>query len=140
MQVDAQLLPAINEIISNTELKLRSLLGFHVNLRIELNNGEINEAYIQNMVCSYFGVSWKDIKSPKRETDIKNARFVYIWLSIQWLRKTLVAIGKDLNRDHTTILHARDAVKDLLDVEDAIYHKAIATIEIKLKKRETQAH
>lgn len=134
MQVDAQLLPAINQIISATEIQLRKLIGINISLRLELHNTEINEAYIQTLVCSYFGVAWKDITGTSRECTIKNARFVYCWLCIQWLRKSLTSIGKDVNRDHTSIIHARDTIKDLLQAKDEVITKAIAYIETKMRQ------
>lgn len=133
MKVSTQLLPAINHIISKAEDDLRRLIGTPLMLRMELMPSGVNEVFIQSLVCESFNVSWNQIIGTSRETNIKNARFVYVWLSIMWLHKTLESIGAELNRDHSTIINARDRMKGWLTTGDTLITSKINSIEAKLR-------
>lgn len=135
MELDIQLLPAINRIISICEHQLRELVGVPVKVRIDVATKELNAVVLQGLVCDAFGVTWYQMISKSREAPIVTARHVYWWLSIQWLGRSLVSLAKEMDRDHTTVISARNKVQELLEVGDPLITTRIESIEQKLRSR-----
>ena len=70
---------------------------------------------IINKVCSYFGISQAEITGKKKNKEIVEPRMIAIYLIDDMLDIPLVTIGKLFGgRDHTTIMHARDKITDLM--------------------------
>jgi chromosomal replication initiation ATPase DnaA len=118
MQVDIELLPAITAIISNTEKQLARIIGTPVKLKMRLLNDEINETFLQTLVCEEFDVKWPDLLSPSRKAELVAARQVYWWLCRKYTGATVTKLGSDFGKDHTTVLYALQRVNDLIDTKD----------------------
>ena len=61
---------------------------------------------IQDAVCTALHVRRGDLISPRRTPDVTRARHIAIYLSRELTELTLAEIGRQFNRDHSTILHA----------------------------------
>jgi len=57
-----------------------------------------------------FGITAAAILSPRRDASFVEARQVVMYLASAHLKRSLPTIGRCLNRDHTTVLHARDRI------------------------------
>jgi chromosomal replication initiation ATPase DnaA len=132
MQVDVELLPAINHIISSTESQLERIIGIPVRLRMRLLNDEINETFIQSLVCEQFEVSWPELLSESRKAHLVAARGVYWWLCRKYTGATLTKLASEFHRDHTTVLHATQKVNDLIDSKDNVILPKLKAIEINI--------
>lgn len=76
---------------------------------------------IQAEVGKFYGVSVKEIKSTKRNQNIVLARQVAIFLSREMTDNSLPKIGKEFGgRDHSTILHAYNKIKNMLKTDDSL--------------------
>ncbi|MGT2742588.1 chromosomal replication initiator protein DnaA [Streptococcus plurextorum] len=76
---------------------------------------------IQNQVGKFYGVSVKEIKSTKRNQNIVLARQVAIFLARELTDNSLPKIGKEFGgRDHSTILHAYNKIKNSLQIDDSL--------------------
>ena len=74
-----------------------------------------------NVVCSHFDVKPTQLKGPRREASLVRARQVCMYLLYHKLGLTLVDIGNLLGgRDHTTIMHGVDKIKNLVDNKDKV--------------------
>ena len=69
------------------------------NLKIRLN-------IILDHVADRFNISVANIKSSRRHPDIKYARWFVINLACKYTTLSSMALGRALNKDHTTILYA----------------------------------
>jgi hypothetical protein len=70
---------------------------------------------ILEAVSTHYGVSIEAIRGPSRRTHTGFARFVVVHLAIKLSKKpSLSAIGRNLNKDHTSILHARNRIKAII--------------------------
>lgn len=66
-------------------------------------------------VCNYYSVDKKDVKSKGRKSEWAWARHVYFWLSCRFTKKKLTQIGRlSSGRDHTTVIHGRNTVRDII--------------------------
>lgn len=70
---------------------------------------------IKSIVAKYFGISTSDLSSSSRKNKIAYARHVFVYLVKTKHDTPLTTIGKALgNRDHATIAHSFQKIKDLL--------------------------
>ncbi len=72
---------------------------------------------ILHTVSSHFGVSTDDLKSRKRNNSVSAARHIAVYLIKNLTTCSFPAIGREFNRDHTTIMNSIDAVEKRLAAE-----------------------
>lgn len=71
-------------------------------------------------VCSYYKVSREDLLGKNKRQEIVRARQICAYLMCDMLSLPLVNIGKLLNRDHATIIHARDKIAESIKLNDRV--------------------
>ena len=122
-----------DEILSNIALKIdsniRELEGVfkrlvaqcsltHTPITMEMAEKAINDVilqkasiisvdYIQEMVCKYFNITTKDLKSSQRSNDVAFPRQVGMYLCRILTNESFPKIAEAFNKkDHTTVIHA----------------------------------
>jgi chromosomal replication initiation ATPase DnaA len=127
--IKPDILPVVFKVISDAEVLLMNLTGFKIDLVMQLKNRvfltgiDAKKNILQKMVCQQFNVSWAQIISNKRDRNITGARHTYMYLSKTMLGLTLTAVGRELNKDHTTVIHAVKTITNLIHVQDDIAGK-----------------
>ena len=82
---------------------------------LDNNEEQLTADRIIDVVCQYFHVSREDVISKKKNKEIVDPRMVSIYLITDMLNMPLASIGKFFGgRDHTTVIHARDKIADLV--------------------------
>lgn len=72
-------------------------------------------SHIKRKVCDYFNISTQDLSSKNRTKELAYARQIAMYLARELTNVSLPKIGENFgNRDHTTVMHACDKIKDLL--------------------------
>ena len=85
---------------------------------------EIDVNYIQNKVAEFFDVEVALLKAKTRKRNIVVARQVAMYLTKEFTNMPLKAIGQAFGgRDHSTIIHAIRAVKNLMESDTKFYAK-----------------
>lgn len=75
-----------------------------------------NIAKIQKAVADYYKITVEDLKSKKRTANINYPRQVAIYLCRTYTDESFPKIGLEFgNRDHSTIIHACDKIKEDLE-------------------------
>jgi len=88
---------------------------------------------IRDLVCEYFALPMDTLMSKTRKREIATARQVAMYLSKQYTKSSLSAIGKLIgNRDHATVLHACGVVNDLMDT-DKTFRLSVQELEQRIK-------
>ena len=88
---------------------------------------------IGDLVCEYFALPMDTLMSKTRKREIATARQVAMYLSKQYTKSSLSAIGKIIgNRDHATVLHACGVVNDLMDT-DKTFRLSVQELEQRIK-------
>lgn len=71
--------------------------------------------YIKRKVCDYFNITNTDLCGKERTRDIAFARQIAMYLARELTHVSLPKIGENFgNRDHSTVMHACDKIKTLL--------------------------
>jgi chromosomal replication initiation ATPase DnaA len=84
-------------------------------MRPKENEIELETYAIQPLiiaVCNYFDLSKEEVLGKRRLKQIVNARHMLYYLAYVKTKYTLPEIGRMLGRDHTTILHGYQKVKN----------------------------
>jgi chromosomal replication initiator protein len=89
---------------ATAELAAEVLAGLYPDLARRSTPRTVRE--IQEHTCEAFGVSIDDMRSPSRAGAIAWARQVAMYLARELTDATLPAIGREFDRNHTTVLHA----------------------------------
>jgi chromosomal replication initiator protein len=91
--------------------------------------------YIQKTVSEYFHLSADDLKAKTRKKEIVIARQVAMYFSKEYTNHSLKSIGYHFGgRDHSTVIHAVQAVNDMIDV-NANFRVSIDDLKEKLKMK-----
>ena len=78
-----------------------------INFVIKQKESIISIDYIQEIVCKYFDINTKDLKSSQRSNDIAFPRQIGMYLCRILTNESFPKIGESFgNRDHTTVMHA----------------------------------
>ena len=85
-------------------------------------SSEITIDTITEAVCRHFNIPEKMLVTASRKREIAQARMVVMYLAREMTNKSLVEIGRQLNRNHATVLHAISTIQN--DMEgDAFLRK-----------------
>ncbi len=77
---------------------------------------------IQSAVCEFYGVELAEIHSPARDRRVSHPRQVAMYLSCELTDQSLPAIAAEFERDHSTVVYARDRIDQAMAVEDDVKH------------------
>ena len=84
-------------------------------LTLEREKYSISVNQIKKVVCKYFKVSIEDLNSKKKNNSIAWPRQVSMYLATELTSLSLPEIGREFNRDHSTVIHAKEKVKEEID-------------------------
>ena len=78
----------------------------------KLQNATIRE--IKKRVSDYYGIEISMLDSKDRTKFVSKARHVAIYLACEYSKKSVTEIGLDFNRDHASVIHGRDKIREEL--------------------------
>lgn len=82
-------------------------------------------------VCAFFDLTQKELTGPKRQKELVLPRHIIMYLLCEELGMTVEKVGQLLGgRDHTTVMHGRDKIKNLLST-----NREVSRIMIELKQK-----
>ena len=106
-----------HSIINNREVDM-SLARRVLEQSIKFEKKRITPQKIQETVCNFFNIKKELIQSASRKREIVQARQVTMYFIKKHTELSLSQIGIQVgNRNHATVLHACNTVKDLADVD-----------------------
>jgi len=82
----------------------------------------INLEEILIFVCEYFKVDIQLMNSKSRREELVIARFMYAVLAIKYTRETYEQIGRQIDRNYSTICYAKKTTKSI-PFFNAIYER-----------------
>lgn len=91
----------------------KEVLSDIINIDNEKHSVSINQ--IKKTVCKHFKVSMEDLNSKKKNNSIAWPRQIAMYLSTELTSLSLPEIGREFNRDHSTVVHAREKIKEEID-------------------------
>jgi len=113
-------------------LKARSeLVGARIDMDLarevvsSLVSGEcsITTEKIRKLVCEYYKVDLDMLGSRSRKKVYANPRNIYAYLCRKYSDETLAAIGKTINRSHSTVVYATELVEKKMKTDRSLKHQ-----------------
>ncbi|WP_153801028.1 chromosomal replication initiator protein DnaA [Foetidibacter luteolus] len=119
---------SLNKRDIDLELAKKVLRNF-----IKTSSKEITIEAIQKMVCDYFDVSYEKLLHKTRKREIVQARQITMYLAKAFTKNSLKTIGEHFGgRDHTTVIHSCQTVKDLMDT-DSLFRENVMELTQKVQ-------
>ena len=88
---------------------------------VKTSSKEVTIDAIQKMVCEYYSVTYDKLQAKTRKREIVQARQISMFLAKQYTKNSLKTIGDHFGgRDHTTVIHSCQTVKNLMDTDSLI--------------------
>lgn len=129
---------ALTKVVAMARLNNRSLIDIAMAeeaLKDMISPGgtrELTPEYIINVVSEHFSLKSEDLLSSKRSRDIAKPRQIAMYLCHELTASPLTLIGQAMGgRDHTTIIHGINKIKDSLDSDD-ILRSTVDTLKKKI--------
>lgn len=73
---------------------------------------------IIRIVCEHFGIPFEQLKDKCRRRPVVYKRQILMFLLVYYTNDTYLEIGNLFEKDHTTVIHSKDLVKDLMSIDD----------------------
>ena len=108
------LLNSQKRIIDKYEKEI-SRLKYLLTKPIRKENDNVQLITILEAVCSTTEIIPHDIIAQNRKRDISIARHLFSYVAYTHYGYTLVAIGRFLNKDHSTVIHSINTFQNYLD-------------------------
>lgn len=119
---------SLNKREIDLELAKKVLRNF-----IKSSSKEITIDTIQKMVCEYFDVPYDKLLQKTRKREIVQARQITMFLAKAFTKNSLKTIGEHFGgRDHTTVIHSCQTVKDLMDT-DTLFKENVIELQQKVQ-------
>jgi chromosomal replication initiator protein len=119
---------SLNKKEIDLDLAKRVLKNF-----VKTSSKEITIDAIQKMVCDYFDVSYDKLLQKTRKREIVQARQITMYLAKTFTKNSLKTIGEHFGgRDHTTVIHSCQTVKDLMDT-DSLFKESVLELQQKVQ-------
>jgi chromosomal replication initiator protein len=119
---------SLNKREIDLELAKKVLRNF-----VKSSSKEITIEAIQKMVCDFFDVPYDKLLQKTRKREIVQARQITMYLSKSFTKNSLKTIGEHFGgRDHTTVIHSCQTVKDLMDT-DTLFKESVLELQQKVQ-------
>ncbi|GAB4094519.1 chromosomal replication initiator protein DnaA [Flaviaesturariibacter terrae] len=93
---------------------------------VKSSSKEITIDTIQKMVCDFFEVPYEKLLQKTRKREIVQARQITMYLAKAFTKNSLKSIGEHFGgRDHTTVIHSCQTVKDLMDTDSGFRENVV---------------
>lgn len=70
--------------------------------------------------CQYFDITMETLQGACRKREIVLPRQLIMYMLVSYTDMTYLNIGVIFKKDHTTVIHSKNTIKDLLCVDDGI--------------------
>lgn len=97
----------------------------------------VNVNTIKKIVGKHFNIRMEDFNSKRKTQSVAWPRQIAMFLTTDLTDLSLPEIGREFNRDHSTVVHARDTVKDKINT-DPFFAAEINQIILDIKAVDTK--
>ena len=96
------------------------------------NTSSVNINTIKKIVGKHFNIKMEDFNSKRKTQSVAWPRQIAMFLTTDLTDLSLPEIGREFNRDHSTVVHARDTVKEKIE-KDPFFAAEINQIILDIK-------
>lgn len=135
----------VNESIRDLEGVVNSLIANSIVLNCDIDLDLVNKVLpqfvteniepptlnkIKDVVCEHFSITVDELCSRSRKHPIAYIRQLTIYLANKYTGMSTVQIGKQIGgRNHATVIHSINQIKNLIDVDDQVRNEVVLVEE-----------
>ncbi len=115
---------AVAELLEETGKRISEITGRSAVVSVQYLKAETTESLNKRLievVTNVCGVDWHRIVGRTRKVEVIIARHLYCYISRIEFGCTFKAIGRTINRDHTSAIHSVNVVVDMLQTKEAMF-------------------
>ncbi len=120
---------AVKQVMEETQRLLSEIYGTPVSVMYKIKSNHISPNLLLQVVLNHFKIKYSELVSQRRDAEVKLPRQLYCYLAKGYCGLTDQQIAEIINRDRTTATISIQKVKDMVDVEDAVYTEPLQQIE-----------
>lgn len=129
--------PQVESLIKEFTEHIQCALDTPVRAKLTLYVGDVDLESIKQLVCEHFETDWSNIIKRTRKRETVLARSSFMWLCQQFLEMSYQKIADIFGMDHTTVLHNKNTIDDLIETKhETIVRCLFPIIEIINTKNE----
>lgn len=126
----------IQGILDDCRKQIEAEIGVEVTINYNLKFHHLGTFELREIVLSVCNVSWFELTSKSRKSEIIIARQLYSFFARHIQRKSLSAIATEVgNADHTTAMNSIQVVRDMIDSKNELYMQYFTEIEKRINNR-----
>lgn len=103
----------LQKTLSNCEEKVQKFFDYEIKLTVLPKNPSSLQCILDYCI-QQSGASKNDLLAGKQSRKVSEARQIYCYLAKKHTEYSLTAIGKFINKDHSTVIYSIKTVTDLL--------------------------
>lgn len=126
------IIPEIEKMV----LAIRKKYKINIVVDVDFETRKLSLPQFNQDICKDLGVTWDVITGKRGKPNACDARFIYIYLRKLIYKEKLAMIGRDIDRDHSTIIHALQTVEDRIKVNDEAFMARLNLLIDKYVRRE----
>ncbi len=84
---------------------------------VSTQDKSVNVNVIKKIVGKHFNIKMEDFNSKRKTQSVAWPRQIAMFLTTELTDLSLPEIGREFNRDHSTVVHARDVVKEKIETD-----------------------
>ncbi len=131
---EIQKIPGVQEILDKCHAEIQALTGYKVTLNFSLKFHYLSTRVLAGIITDVCEVSWEQVTGSSRKGVLVIARHLYCYFAKEVQKKKYIQIGQILERDHTTVMHSVNHVKNMVEVSDELYMTYFSEIEKRINK------
>lgn len=122
-------IPGLKEILQECQQKVTTLLGRPVVIHYSMTINSVPYSQLAAIICQVCSVTWKSILDHDRKANVVIARQLFCYFASEVLHKQVTEIGRIIGKDHTTVIHGRGKIRNMIDTEDDLYCPIINEVQ-----------
>lgn len=120
---------AVKQIIETAKKSLEKATGAQIiSIQYKAIYSTEKIERLKDAVCKAYGIEMRHLVTRSRQQELVKPRQMFHYIAIEKLGMKVVDAGKVFNTDHTTAMHGRTKVKDLLSIMDEETHEKLELI------------
>ncbi|MFL5808074.1 MAG: helix-turn-helix domain-containing protein [Flavisolibacter sp.] len=118
----------VQQILDDASNRISEVFGKEI--RVFCNASMSNNIKrLKEVICFYYNITWEQVLVKNRKQEVVMIRQLFSWFAVKHFNYSRVFIGKELGRDHTSIVHALQTVEDMIWTKHEEYMTDIAQIK-----------
>lgn len=108
----------VKQILNSAKRSIENVTGAEVSIYYKAKYNPENIERLKEAICAAYEIRMSNLVKKCRDQKLVRPRQMFYYLAIEKFGMGVIDAGKIFGHDHTTAIHSRNKVKDLLSIKD----------------------